>query len=152
MQGDTTQDKLIDVQRGGGEMKGTLTRPLKNRKVRWLYNNWWSGEAVVEEVSHRNLNYRLHKVHLLTLLPKLYVEDGIVNGYFELLRERETMYTNNGQFKKVAKYFFMPSDFMETAKMYVQSKHPLERPMNELEVQNFSLHLNLEICFLNMYF
>ncbi|KAK1379596.1 hypothetical protein POM88_026340 [Heracleum sosnowskyi] len=98
---DTKEDLLVDVRRGGPEMKGDIKRALKSRKARWLYGNWWSKEVEVEiaarsikgveveVISHRNLFYNLDKSHLMTLKPRNEVADEIVNAYFELLRERE---------------------------------------------------------------
>ena len=69
MQVDTKEDMFIDVQRQGGEMKGDMKRPLKNHKLRWLFANWWSKDDIdVEPISHLNLNYELHKPHLMSLI------------------------------------------------------------------------------------
>ncbi|KAK1360140.1 hypothetical protein POM88_044614 [Heracleum sosnowskyi] len=43
---DTEEDKLKDVEeQGGPSRKGDMTRPLKNRKIRWQYRHWWSKEG-----------------------------------------------------------------------------------------------------------
>ncbi|KAK1394727.1 hypothetical protein POM88_013783 [Heracleum sosnowskyi] len=142
---DTKEDLLVDVRRGGPEMKGEIKRASKSCKARWLYGNWWSKEVEVEiaarpikgveveVISHRNLFYNLDKSHLMTLKPRNEVADEIVNAYFELLREREKRYF---EYENVARHFFMPSEFMEVAKFYVQDvkKHPLDRSEDDLKV------------------
>lgn len=142
MQIDTRDDKLIDIERGGPDMKGDMKRPLKSRKSRWLCGNWWSKEVEaklmekeieVEMITHPNLNYKLSKSHLMTLKPGNEVADEVVNAYLELLKEREKRYFET---KNVASHFFMASEFMEVAKFYVQdvNKHPLDRSKHDLQV------------------
>ncbi|KAK1359907.1 hypothetical protein POM88_044381 [Heracleum sosnowskyi] len=143
---DIKQNKLIDIGKGGPKMKREMKRPSKSRKSRWLCGNWWINEVEIaagpiKEVEievncHMNLFYKLHKSQLMTLKSGNKVVDEIVNAYLELLREREKRYF---EYKNVVSHFFMPSEFMEMVKFYVQDlkKHPLNICENDVEVLIF---------------
>ncbi|KAK1384216.1 hypothetical protein POM88_021951 [Heracleum sosnowskyi] len=97
---DTNVDKMKDERdRGGPSRKGDLTRPLKNRKIRWLFRHWWTNDGEF-----------LTKEKLLTLKPRKSLEDSIVNAYVELLKIRENnlwhLYPSHAVLKPTAERFF----------------------------------------------
>ncbi|XP_074374756.1 putative ubiquitin-like-specific protease 1B [Apium graveolens] len=89
---DSIEDLVEDaVKRGGPEQRGDMTRPLKNRKVRWLYRHFWSLEVdyIWRDHSERGFTYPLTHSQVTTLRPEFWVEDDVLNAYGELLRLRE---------------------------------------------------------------
>ncbi|KAL8114840.1 hypothetical protein AgCh_021620 [Apium graveolens] len=89
---DSVEDLAEDAaKRGGPERRGDMTRPLKNRKVRWLYRHFWSLEVdyIWHDHSERGVTYPLTHSQVKTLRPEYWVEDDILNAYGELLRLRE---------------------------------------------------------------
>ncbi|KAK1369207.1 hypothetical protein POM88_035299 [Heracleum sosnowskyi] len=76
---------------GGPSRKGDLTRPLKNRKIRWLFRHWWTNDDEFLWQTHcqKCVTMSLTKEKLLTLKPGNSLEDSIVNAYVELLKIRE---------------------------------------------------------------
>ncbi|KAK1361884.1 hypothetical protein POM88_046358 [Heracleum sosnowskyi] len=89
---DTKVDKMKDERdRGGPSRKGDLTRPLKNRKIQWLFRHWWTNddEFLWQTHSQKCVTMSLTKEKLLTLKPGNSLEDSIVNAYVELLKIRE---------------------------------------------------------------
>lgn len=98
-------------------MRGNMTRPLKNRKIRWLYRHWWSKEGEYIWYDHRgskNVTYQLTKEQVMTLKPGGQLEDDVVNAYCELLKVREEKLWNRKKFEagKALRFFFAPSYFM----------------------------------------
>ncbi|KAK1352805.1 hypothetical protein POM88_052643 [Heracleum sosnowskyi] len=116
-------EKGCTPSRRGPHSRGRMTRPLKNHKINWLCENWWNIETEFQWVKRRNLSYHLKKEQVQTLRPGGHLVDDVVNGYLQLLKEREFKY-NEDEFSGEGgrKYFFMPSDFMVQAENY--SSHP----------------------------
>ena len=121
---DTPGDQLKDkAERGGNERRGDLTRPLKNRKVRWLFRHWWNleGDFIWYDHGGKGVTYQLSHESVMTLRPSFWLEDEVVNAYGELLRLREislwknwSKYPITEQFKP-QKYFIAPSFMMVVA-------------------------------------
>lgn len=121
---DTITDKFLDLQRRVGN-KGYLTRPLKERKVRWLFNHWWTGTFgnsdgnfiwYDHQGGQNGVTYQPTHKHLWTLSPGHWLADDIVNAYAELLAIREEKLWKSLRLQRPAlKYFFAPSYFMPWA-------------------------------------
>lgn len=112
---DTNEDMLKDTQVWGGrERSGDLTRPLKNRKIRWLYRSWWSAEEAFEWMDHggRVTNVLIWK-QVQTLKPLYWLQDDVLNAYLELVKIMD--FDLFGQSPSTKKYFFAPSFFFHRA-------------------------------------
>lgn len=121
---DTISDKFFDAQRRVGN-KGYLTRPLKERKVRWLFPHWWTGTPGKSDGNfiwydhqggQKHVTYQPTHAQLWTLSPDRWLIDDIVNAYAELLAIREENLWKSLQLHRPAlKYFFAASFFMVIA-------------------------------------
>ncbi|XP_074359609.1 uncharacterized protein LOC141699660 [Apium graveolens] len=121
---DSIEDLAEDAaKRGGPERRGDMTRPLKNRKVRWLYRHFWSLEVdyIWRDHSERGITYPLTHSQVTTLRPEFWVEDDVLNAYGELLRLREDKLWEKWEkiprteSFKPRRYFIAPSFFMAMA-------------------------------------
>ncbi|KAK1402222.1 hypothetical protein POM88_001827 [Heracleum sosnowskyi] len=118
---DTATDKFLDSHRRG-EKKGDLTRPLKERKTRRLFNHWWTGTfgesdgnfIWYDHTSGRKcVTYQPTHAHLWTLAVDHWLVDDIVNAYAELLAIKEVKLWNLKELQRPAlQYFFVASYFM----------------------------------------
>ncbi|KAK1372334.1 hypothetical protein POM88_028527 [Heracleum sosnowskyi] len=121
---DTATDKFLDSHRRGGK-KGDLTRPLKERKTRWLFNHWWTGTFGESDGNfiwydhtggRKCVTYQPTHEHLWTLAVDRWLLDDIVNTYAELLAIREVKLWNLKELQRPAlQYFFAASYFMPWA-------------------------------------
>ncbi|XP_074350792.1 uncharacterized protein LOC141690081 [Apium graveolens] len=97
-----------------------MTRPLKNRKVRWLYRHFWSLEVdyIWRDHRERGVTYPLTHSQVKTLRPEYWVEDDVLNAYGELLRLREDKLWEKWEkiprteSFKPRRYYIAPSFFM----------------------------------------
>ncbi|KAK1368573.1 hypothetical protein POM88_034665 [Heracleum sosnowskyi] len=106
---DTKVDKMKDERdRGGPSREGDLTRPLKNRKIRWLFRHWWTNddEFLWQTHSQKCVTMSLTKEKLLTLKPGNSLEDSIMNAYMELLKIRENNLWCPNHIKMDKQYLF----------------------------------------------
>lgn len=120
---DTNADKFLDSQRRGGiSRKGDLTRPLKERKIRWLYNHWWgSGDPKKPDDNFiwydhtggkKGVTHQPKYDHLYSLRPGEWLGDDIAVAYLELLAIREDKLWKSNQLRKPARrFFFAPTYF-----------------------------------------
>ncbi|KAK1394068.1 hypothetical protein POM88_013124 [Heracleum sosnowskyi] len=121
---DTATDKFLDSHRRGGK-KGDLTRPLKERKTRWLFNHWWTGTFGESDGNfiwydhtggRKCVTYQPTHEHLWTLAVDRWLLDDIMNAYAELLAIREVKLWNLKELQRsVLQYFFAASYFMPWA-------------------------------------
>ncbi|KAK1394327.1 hypothetical protein POM88_013383 [Heracleum sosnowskyi] len=121
---DTATDKFLDSHRRGGK-KGDLTRPLKERKTRWLFNHWWTGTFGESDGNfiwydhtggRKCVTYQPTHEHLWTLVVDRWLLDDIVNAYAELLAIREVKLWNLKELQRpTLQYFFAASYFMPWA-------------------------------------
>ncbi|XP_074365100.1 uncharacterized protein LOC141706181 isoform X3 [Apium graveolens] len=121
---DSVEELAEDAaKRGSPERRGDMTRPLKNRKVRWLYRHFWSLEVdyIWRDHSERGVTYPLTHSQVKNLRPEYWVEDDVLNAYGELLRLREDKLWEKWEKISITesfkprRYFITPSFFMAMA-------------------------------------
>ena len=96
--------------RGNKDRSGDMTRPLKNRKMRWLLREWWNEECKFIWREHGlPVTYSLNWKQIQTLKPGYWVQDDVVNAYLELVKIRD--FETFGKCPAAKKYFFAPSFF-----------------------------------------
>ncbi|XP_063941643.1 uncharacterized protein LOC108198076 [Daucus carota subsp. sativus] len=108
---DTLEDRMFDSRRRGNkDRSGDMTRPLKNRKIRWLFREWWNEECNFIWREHGlPVTYSLNWKQIQTLKPGYWVQDDVVNAYLELVKIRD--FETFGKCPAAKKYFFAPSFF-----------------------------------------
>ncbi|KAL8145237.1 hypothetical protein AgCh_003436 [Apium graveolens] len=85
LQIDRSEDFYKDKERRGGEdRRGDLTRPIKNRKIDWIFTHWWAGDLPYVFKRHTDITMFLSKKQVQTLAPRNELEDDVVNAYMEL--------------------------------------------------------------------
>ncbi|KAK1396530.1 hypothetical protein POM88_006393 [Heracleum sosnowskyi] len=105
--------------------KGYLTRPLKEGKIRWLFNHRRRGTFGKSDGNfiwydhtggRKCVTYQPTHAHLWTLVVDCWLVDDIVNAYAELLAIREVKLWNSKELQRPAlQYFFAASFFMPWA-------------------------------------
>lgn len=110
LQMDTDEDKLKDkLRRGGPGRRADMTRPLKNRKIFWLYKHWWGNKNDFIWRDHRG-TAELTWDYVQTLKPECDLDINIVDAYIELLKVRESI---SGLEPTAKKFFFNFSFFVQ---------------------------------------
>jgi hypothetical protein len=130
LQVDTENDKLRDRERRGGpERRGEFKRPLKNRKIRELFKNWWGSKEnfKLQDHSSRGISSMLTWTLVQSLQPNKELEDRVVDAYLELLVIREKTYLHDLPVKKI---YIAGYDFMVRALTHA--------PVNEVLFVNFA--------------
>ncbi|XP_074365101.1 uncharacterized protein LOC141706181 isoform X4 [Apium graveolens] len=153
---DSVEELAEDAaKRGSPERRGDMTRPLKNRKVRWLYRHFWSLEVdyIWRDHSERGVTYPLTHSQVKNLRPEYWVEDDVLNAYGELLRLREDKLWEKWEKISITesfkprRYFITPSFFMAMALPNLKaSPNTLKGKVDPIYAQLFaSISLFIEI-------
>lgn len=116
--------------RAGLKLKGDLTKPLKDIKIKWLESHWWSNRVITETLVQSKLNYSLKQNQLKTLMPDCELECSVINAYLCLLRDRE----ERNKFEGQDNFFFKDPMFWKLAQLYCMKPH------FQLESETKSMH------------
>ncbi|KAL8112475.1 hypothetical protein AgCh_019979 [Apium graveolens] len=83
---DRSEDFYKNKERRGGEdRRGDLTRPIKNRKIDWIFTHWWAGDLPYVFERHTDITMFLSKKQVQTLATGNELEDDVFNAYMELM-------------------------------------------------------------------
>ena len=98
--------------RGGDDRQGDLNRPIKNRKIDWIFTHWWCNDLPYVFEKHTDITMTLTRKQVQTLAPANELEDDVVNAYMELVRLRERYMRQSGDLHSKAKRFFIAPSFL----------------------------------------